>query len=623
MKNYLGKIFKQSKEYYNFFVAERRKAYEEKKNLPILKRILYSKWLWIGIPSYQYIKYKYAKYQETQLPGKFLLEIKFDKDISSILKDTETKTSEDVISRVVEYFKEEAKEDPNEQENLFNFLSTIEIASKDSRCLGIIGNFQNTDELNFDWPTLYELKSSFENFSEFRKEKNMENMSVSEVSRIGLKTLYLASSVGNGRVASPAPFSHCFLSYDVTKIPKERYFIQNLFNTIKKDALDQIATKTNVPADKIKANLFDQHIFVEELLSLGVLKNLLVNKSDVTVIPLSRYYHSYSKQQLSLNNDSVFNSAVTVPLVHLKGTLGRVSDEDDELDLESFREAMDEIIRKKYGVVLFRISCLGGKINETLYISKYLKKLREREVTIICYVDDVATGGGYFFSSQSDFVYANPFSLVGGMGAHSPNDSKKIKSGDKNEQKILFKKEKENISNENNEEEVISSLQNTSSHSKSLSDFFSFESDSSTKKMVDFYNDHFFDIVSQGRKLRKVDVRNNFSYTIFVGQDAFEKNLVDKVGTLFDSIKLSGNFARMIKSNPLKKRNLLENPKIRHFHLKQKHTERNFNYKSTPPPNFPLESSHYLLTHYDDQSYFPFYFLPSVIKGKKKPIVKS
>ena len=193
--------------------------------------------------------------------------------------------------------------------------------------------------------------------------------------------------------------------------------------------------------------------------------------------------------------------------------------------------------------------------------------MQKNNISVVCYFDDVVTSGGYFFSSCADFIVANPLCLTGSIGVFSPDEN-------------VPKYSKITEIKENTIKEVAKNLDK--------------EKLENVQNMVDYCYDHFLQVVSEGRKMKKVDVESISGENFCLGSLAFQKNLVDKVGSFIDSVNLAGHFAKMKKSNPLKMRNQNKKPRIIHFHLNPTQTFNPFFYPNeyTVHPSFypPFDS---------------------------------
>ena len=59
---------------------------------------------------------------------------------------------------------------------------------------------------------------------------------------------------------------------------------------------------------------------MEELIGHGVLKTAIPNKDKIVTIPISKYFHSYSKYQIkNISRDSVLSTSVDLPVIHVRG----------------------------------------------------------------------------------------------------------------------------------------------------------------------------------------------------------------------------------------------------------------------------------------------------------------
>lgn len=190
-----------------------------------------------------------------------------------------------------------------ESGELYSFISAVEIASKDDRCLGIKANLTN-GMATLDWATCWEIKTAFEEFKKVRDLTKMANRSFVHLKDFNAKQLYVASSIGS----IYAPNSICMgifnfgslsfhfkdflemlgVRFVVTKTGKYKSVFDNLtesnlteaereskskiYEGLEEEWVDHLSTKWSVQKEKI-AGLLNRVVFAEELKEIGIIQD--------------------------------------------------------------------------------------------------------------------------------------------------------------------------------------------------------------------------------------------------------------------------------------------------------------------------------------------------------------
>jgi len=85
---------------------------------------------------------------------------------------------------------------------------------------------------------------------------------------------------------------------------------------------------------------------------------------------------------------------------------------------------MDKVIKdlkrlnKSYDGIIIKINSPGGDAYATKKIAEVVKKISEGKPIVSC-VDEIATSGAYWVISQTDYIVADEFSIVGSIGVFS------------------------------------------------------------------------------------------------------------------------------------------------------------------------------------------------------------
>ena len=181
--------------------------------------------------------------------------------------------------------------------------------------------------------------------------------------------------------------------------------------------------------------------------------------------------------------------------------------------------------------IILRINSPGGGVVPSQEIYEEVKKIRdEGEKKVVVSMGTVAASGGYYIASASDRIVANPGTLTGSIGvimelANVEGLFKKIgvesvviKSGRNKDVGSPFRKMSP-------EERVI------------------------LQQLMDDVHDQFIQAVAEGRGLTEAEVRELADGSVFTGRQAQELGLVDDIGNLQDTIRLTADIAG-IKGEP-------------------------------------------------------------------------
>jgi len=187
--------------------------------------------------------------------------------------------------------------------------------------------------------------------------------------------------------------------------------------------------------------------------------------------------------------------------------------------------------------VVIRVNSPGGSALESEIILNRIKQLRKIKPVVIS-MGNVAASGGYYISAESDFIFADPFTITGSIGvvAMIPNVYDFTQKIDLNSDKISCGKFADllNIYTKPNQEEY-EALQNDIKDT-----YFEFKTRVATGRDIPF-ND--VETIAQGQ--------------VWSSDKAKENHLVDEIGILNDAIIKAVQFAEItdysIKYYPKKK----------------------------------------------------------------------
>ncbi len=215
-------------------------------------------------------------------------------------------------------------------------------------------------------------------------------------------------------------------------------------------------------------------------------------------------------------------------------TLGdRVAVVEIEGIIADSRQIVEEIESAKENehikAVIFRINSPGGGVAPSQEIYSEIKKL-SREKKVVASLSSVAASGGYYVACAAEKIVANPGTLTGSIGVIMNFTNLEG----------LFEKVglKNYVVKSGKFKDIGSSAREMTVEEKEL-----------LQNVITDVHDQFVAAIVEGRGLPEAEVRAIADGRIFSGAQAMELGLVDKLGTLQDSIQLAADMAG-IKGKP-------------------------------------------------------------------------
>ena len=248
-------------------------------------------------------------------------------------------------------------------------------------------------------------------------------------------------------------------------------------------------------------NLVDELSHKEDLYNeLGITKKNLI---------------SFSKYKIPRFNKSNSNIAV----IYAQGGIVMQSQGFESVNITAAKlnKILDKIEKDNEikGVVI-RVNSPGGSALVSEIIHAKIKKLREVKPVVIS-MGNVAASGGYYISAESDYIFADPFTITGSIGvvAMLPNVSKLTDKIGIHEQDISKGKFSNAMS-------LYSELDESMVRSLRIS-------------IQDTYME-FKQRVADGRGISLDDVEQIAQGQVWSADDALQNNLIDETGMINDAI---------------------------------------------------------------------------------------
>ncbi len=208
----------------------------------------------------------------------------------------------------------------------------------------------------------------------------------------------------------------------------------------------------------------------------------------------------------------------TVAVLRLQGTIaaggrGTLSD-------ASLAPLLEKAFRKgKPDAVALQINSPGGSPVQSSLIGARIRRLaEEKDVPVYAYVEDVAASGGYWIASAADEIIADSSSILGSIGVISAGFGAHV---------FL-------------QRQGIERRVHTAGKSKSMMDPFRPETEEDVarlNRLLGQLHDTFITHVKTRRAAKLADNPDLFTGEIWVGQNAVDVGLADKVGHLIPDMK--------------------------------------------------------------------------------------
>lgn len=241
-------------------------------------------------------------------------------------------------------------------------------------------------------------------------------------------------------------------------------------------------------------------------------------------------------KNLKISDISLKNVSVNKNKVAVIGIYGAIYKKDPSFSYRGSDLVVNLI--KKYGedkdikAIVLDINSPGGSVGAVQEIYSMIKKIKEQyKKPIVAHFGEVAASGGYYIAMACDKIVSNSGTITGSIGVI-------FSTAEGND---LFKKIglKTNTIKSGKFKDIGSFFREMTKEEKEL-----------LQKMIDDTYNNFIDVVAKGRKMDINKVRELSDGRIFTGNQAYQLNLVDKIGDLYDAIDEAATMAGIGK-NPV------------------------------------------------------------------------
>lgn len=266
----------------------------------------------------------------------------------------------------------------------------------------------------------------------------------------------------------------------------------------------------NFPSDFLAKGLADELLTRNELQKKLATLYMTDSYKDIKSISLA----DYSK----LRNTTDITVTDKVAVIYVEGNIVD-GDAKEEVAGDRFAKIIEKV-REDDDVkaVVLRVNSPGGSVLASEKIKTELDLLRENGVPVIASFGDYAASGGYWISSNCNYIFANRTSLTGSIGVFSmiPDFSGTVKD-----------KLHVNITpvNSNSHADMYGMMRPLTSNEIAY-----------MQASVERIYTKFTSIVAEGRDMTVEDVDAIAQGRVWSGAEALEIGLVDEIGTIEDAI---------------------------------------------------------------------------------------
>lgn len=183
----------------------------------------------------------------------------------------------------------------------------------------------------------------------------------------------------------------------------------------------------------------------------------------------------------------------------------------------------------KVKAVILRVDSGGGSALASAEINDAIKRLKKKyKKPFIVSMGSAAASGGYYVSVSADKIFADELTITGSIGVFTslPNLDSLMK-----EQKI-----KVEIYKRGEHSDISSMYRKLTKEDIEI-----------IQGLIDSYYEKFISAISEGRKLSKEEIERLAQGRVWLGTDAFNKNLIDEIGGLSEAVSYAKKKAKLDK----------------------------------------------------------------------------
>lgn len=272
-------------------------------------------------------------------------------------------------------------------------------------------------------------------------------------------------------------------------------------------------------ADKaLEHRMVDKLVYKDEMLT--ILREKLGTKEDdkIQSVSLAKYTNAKVGEEKTLSRNKL---AVIYAIGEISGGEGSETAIGSEGISRAIRKARED---DKVKAIVMRVNSPGGSALASETIRREVELAKAAKPFIVS-MGDVAASGGYWISTNADYIFAEPNTITGSIGVFGviPYVGKMFE----NKLGVTFDKAMTN----NNSDFIDVMMPLSDFQRKKIQD-----------GVVEIYND-FTSLVANTRNLRQTYVDSIGQGRVWTGKDALDRGLVDGLGGIEDAIQMAADKA--------------------------------------------------------------------------------
>jgi protease-4 len=198
-------------------------------------------------------------------------------------------------------------------------------------------------------------------------------------------------------------------------------------------------------------------------------------------------------------------------------------------------EAIGEAIRRaardgEVRAIVLRVDSPGGDGLASDLIWREVMRARRRGKPVVVSMGDLAASGGYLVASAADAIVAEPSTLTGSIGVFALKPDLSALLG-----KLSVRRE--------------ATARGENAQVLSLTKPWTPSERAAVERQIQAFYRTFLDRVAEGRSLPRAEVERIAGGRVWTGQQAVERRLVDRIGTVLDAVALAREKAGLAKGD--------------------------------------------------------------------------
>lgn len=308
-----------------------------------------------------------------------------------------------------------------------------------------------------------------------------------------------------------------------------------LLNSIWSKICDDISSARNIKVETINeladdmTLMFDTQAAIDNnfIDGLRYRDEIIAELKQLAEVADNKKVNIVKNTQYAKVRPELYEGKDNIAIVYASGQI--IDGEGDESTIgsitlsEALRQARED---KKVKAIVMRVNSPGGSAVASEVIRREVE-LAAKEKPLIVSMGNYAASGGYWISSSSDYIFADPTTLTGSIGVFGTVPNLKGFFNDK--LGLTFDEVK---TNENSDFGSIA---------KPLTPY---QMKMMQKHVTDTYDD-FITLVSTERELRKTFVDSIAQGRVWSGDDAIELGLVDELGGIEKAVAYAAKKANL------------------------------------------------------------------------------